>query len=86
MHRVLVERADRLAGCSENSDDEADLIQIGETIETYEAHRLARSNGKILELMRAAKAQDGDRNKKLLQFLNELGARALRMHLGRLLG
>jgi hypothetical protein len=46
---------------------------------------LARSNGKILELMRALKAQDGDRNKKLFQFLNELGARALRMHLGRLL-
>lgn len=30
-------------------------------------------------------APDGDRNKKLFQFLNELGARALRMHLGRLL-
>jgi hypothetical protein len=46
---------------------------------------LARSNGKILELMRALKAQGGDRNKKLFQFLNELGARALRMHIGRLL-
>ena len=28
MHRVLVEQADRLVGCVDNSDDEADLIQI----------------------------------------------------------
>jgi P63C domain len=46
---------------------------------------LAKSNGKILDLMRALKAQDGDRNKKLFQFLNDLGARALRTHIGRLL-
>lgn len=44
---------------------------------------LAKSNGKILELMRALKASDGDRKKKLFQFLNEVGARALRMHIGR---
>ena len=42
MHRVLVERADRLVGCSENSDDEADLIQIGEAIEAYEMQRWSR--------------------------------------------
>jgi hypothetical protein len=46
---------------------------------------LAQSSGKLLELMRALKAQDGDRQKKLFQFLNDLGARALRMHLGRVL-
>lgn len=46
---------------------------------------LARSNGKILELMRALKAKDGDRQKKLFQFLNGLGARALRIHIGRVL-
>lgn len=44
---------------------------------------LAKSNGKILELMRALKASDGDRKKKLFQFLNDVGARALRMHIGR---
>ena len=44
---------------------------------------LAKSNGKILELMRALKASDGDRKKKLFQFLNAVGARALRMHIGR---
>lgn len=46
---------------------------------------LARSNGKILELTRALKAKSGDRNKKLFQFLNDVGTRALRMHLGRVL-
>lgn len=46
---------------------------------------LAESSGKVLGLMRALKAQDGSRKKKLFQFLNELGARALRIHLGRVL-
>jgi len=46
---------------------------------------LAQSNGKILELLRALKAQDGSQRTKLFQFLNEIGARALRMHLGRVL-
>lgn len=46
---------------------------------------LAKSNGKLLELMRALKADGGDQRKKLFQFLNELGARALRIHIGRLL-
>jgi hypothetical protein len=48
-------------------------------------HPLAQSNGKVLELMRALKAQGGDRAKKLFQFLNDLGARALRIHIGRVL-
>jgi hypothetical protein len=46
---------------------------------------LAKSNGKLLQLLRALKASDGDRKKKLFQFLNEVGARALRMHMGRVL-
>ncbi|WP_316176539.1 MULTISPECIES: P63C domain-containing protein [unclassified Bradyrhizobium] len=46
---------------------------------------LAKSNGKILELLKALKSQDGDRAKKLFQFLNEIGARALRIQLGRVL-
>lgn len=46
---------------------------------------LAKSNGKILELVRALKYQDGDSGKKLFQFLNKVGARALRMHIGRVL-
>jgi hypothetical protein len=46
---------------------------------------LAQRSGKILTLLRALKARDGDQQKKLFQFLNEIGARALRMHLGRVL-
>lgn len=47
---------------------------------------LARSNGKILELTRALKANGGDRYAKLHTFLSELGVKALRTHLGQLLG
>jgi hypothetical protein len=46
---------------------------------------LAQSSGRILTLLRAHKAKGGDRAKKLFQFLNVIGARALRMHLGRVL-
>ena len=46
---------------------------------------LAKSDGKLLKLLRETKASDGDRKKKLFQFLNEVGTRALRMQLGRVL-
>ena len=46
---------------------------------------LAQSNGKLLQLLRLVKSNAGAPNKKLFQFLNEIGARALRMHLGRVL-
>lgn len=46
---------------------------------------LAKSDGKLLKLLREMKENDGDRKKKLFQFLNEVGARALRMQLGRVL-
>lgn len=46
---------------------------------------LAKSSGKLLSLLRATKAKGGDRQKKLFQFLNDIGARALRMQLGRVL-
>jgi hypothetical protein len=38
-----------------------------------------------LELLREAKSSCGDRDKKLFQFINEVGARALRMQIGRVL-
>jgi hypothetical protein len=47
---------------------------------------LARSNGKILALTRAQKAASEDRHAKLHQFLSEIGVKALRTHLGQLLG
>lgn len=46
---------------------------------------LAKSNGKIFELVKALKAKDGDKQKKLFQFLNSVGARALRIQIGRVL-
>ena len=46
---------------------------------------LAKSQGKILQLLRALKSKGGDRQKKLFQFLSELGGRALRFHMGRVL-
>jgi hypothetical protein len=46
---------------------------------------LAQSNGKIYQLVKALKAKGGDKRKKLFQFLSEVGARALRMHMGRVL-
>ena len=46
---------------------------------------LAESSGKLYSLLKALKARDGTRHKKLFQFLNEIGARALRIHLGRVL-
>ena len=39
MLHVLIERAGRLVGCVENSDTAAELAQISETIEAYEAKR-----------------------------------------------
>lgn len=48
-------------------------------------HPLAKSNGKLYALLKALKARGGDRQKKLFQFLNDIGARALRMQLGRVL-
>lgn len=47
---------------------------------------LARSSGKVHNLMLARKADSGDRWKKLHQFLSEIGVKALRTHLGQLLG
>lgn len=46
---------------------------------------LAKSNGKLLDLLRSAKSSKGDRNTKLFSFLNEVGTRALRIQLGRIL-
>jgi hypothetical protein len=48
-------------------------------------HPLAESNGQILTLLRALKAKGGDQKAKLFQFLNQIGARALRIQLGRVL-
>jgi hypothetical protein len=48
---------------------------------------LANSKGHILELTRAQRASNGaERRKRLHQFLSDIGVKALRQHLGQLLG
>ena len=49
-------------------------------------HPLTESNGKSLALLKALKAKGGDQKAKLLQFLNQIGARALRIQLARVPG
>jgi hypothetical protein len=48
-------------------------------------HPLARSNGKILKLTREQR-QSSPNHEKLHQFLSEVGVKALRTHLGQILG
>lgn len=47
---------------------------------------LAKSNGKVLELTRVMRGQSTSPYRKLHQFLSEVGVKALRTHLGQLLG
>jgi hypothetical protein len=39
LHALLVDRADQLMSCTENSSDEDELIAIGEAIEAFELKR-----------------------------------------------
>ncbi len=47
---------------------------------------LAKSSGKILQLAQDQRANNTVQNKKLHQFLSEIGVKTLRQHLGQLLG
>ena len=47
---------------------------------------MARSNGKVYDLTQAQRAISGRSRDKLHQFLSEIGVKALRQHLGQLLG
>jgi hypothetical protein len=49
-------------------------------------HPLARSSGKVYALAQANRAASEDREKKVHQFLSEVGVKALRMQLGQTLG
>lgn len=47
---------------------------------------LAKSKGKILEQIRASRDENGRQSDKLHLFLSEIGVKALRQHIGKLLG
>jgi len=47
---------------------------------------LAKSHGKILHLAQIQKSSGSSRHKRLHQFLSEVGVKALRQHLGELIG
>ena len=46
---------------------------------------LARSNGRLLKLLKVHNREYGNKNNRLHQFLAEIGVKALRQHLGQLL-
>ncbi|ELB7342849.1 P63C domain-containing protein [Klebsiella michiganensis] len=47
---------------------------------------LAKSKGRILEQIRASRDENGKQSDKLHLFLSEIGVKALRQHIGKLLG
>jgi hypothetical protein len=47
---------------------------------------LAKSSGRIFQLAKVQRATSAERHSKLHQFLSEVGVKALRQHLGQLLG
>ncbi|MCR6632925.1 MAG: P63C domain-containing protein [Magnetospirillum sp.] len=47
---------------------------------------LAKSNGKVFSLAKSSKKTYGDKNDKIHQFLSEIGVKALRTQVGKILG
>ena len=49
-------------------------------------HPLAKSNGKVFALAKSSKQENGEKNDKIHQFLSEIGVKALRTQVGKILG
>lgn len=47
---------------------------------------LANSHGKVFDLAKSCKASNGERNDKIHQFLSEIGVKALRTQVGKIIG
>lgn len=47
---------------------------------------LAKSNGKVFSLAKSSKKEHGEKNDKIHQFLSEIGVKALRTQVGKILG
>ncbi|HDU8653077.1 TPA: hypothetical protein RG711_000557 [Morganella morganii subsp. morganii] len=61
-------------------------IRFGQLTNSQIYVPLARSKGKILEQIRASRDENGKPSDKLHLFLSEIGVKALRQHIGKLLG
>ncbi len=49
-------------------------------------HPLAKSNGKVFNLAKTSKKMNGEKNDKVHMFLSEIGVKALRTQVGKILG
>ena len=47
---------------------------------------LAKSNGKVFNLAKTSKQENGDKSNKIHQFLSEIGVKALRTQVGKIMG
>ncbi|WP_440521144.1 P63C domain-containing protein [Serratia marcescens] len=61
-------------------------IRFGQLTNSQIYVPLAKSKGKILEQIRASRDENGKQSDKLHLFLSEIGVKALRQHIGKLLG
>jgi len=73
------------APCSPRGSRRSVLKMLGTSGDMARSLKSKSSLPSIGPVLGFHKARGGDRAKKLFQFLNEIGARALRMHLGRVL-
>jgi len=60
MHALLVSRADAMMGCTENSPEEAELAELTDAIEAYEAMRWRTEK---LRGARASRRRDHERSR-----------------------
>lgn len=69
-----------------NRPEKGRPIRFGQLTNMQIYTPLAKSKGKILEQIRASRDENGKQSDKLHLFLSEIGVKALRQHIGKLLG
>ncbi|ENF7817564.1 hypothetical protein ABR157_003352 [Enterobacter soli] len=69
-----------------NRPEKGRPIRFGQLTNMQIYAPLAKSKGKILEQIRTSRDENGKQSDKLHLFLSEIGVKALRQHIGKLLG